>query len=57
MHTEILDVLVLKHDFSRLSGEEVKRVLAMPSLLGRDLMRKFKLVYSEAKECVALERD
>jgi hypothetical protein len=49
--------MCLKHDFSRLSGEEVKRVLAMPSLLGRDLMRKFKLVYSEAKEYVALERD
>ncbi|WP_161969678.1 hypothetical protein [Candidatus Methanodesulfokora washburnensis] len=48
-------MLVLKHDFSRLSGEKVKRVLAIPSLLGRDLMRKFKLIYSEAKEYVALE--
>jgi hypothetical protein len=56
-HVEILDVLVLKHDFSRLSGEEIRRMLAIPSLLGRDVMRKFKLIYSEAKEYVALERD
>jgi len=56
-HVEILDVLVLKHDFSRLSDEEIKRMLAIPSLLGRDVMRKFKLTYSEAKEYVALERD
>lgn len=56
-HVEILDVLVLKHDFSRLSGEEIRRMLAIPSLLGRDLMRKFKLIYSEAKEYVALEMD
>lgn len=55
-HVEILDVLVLKHDFSRLSDEEIKRMLAIPSLLGRDVMRKFKLVYSEAKEYVALEK-
>lgn len=55
-HVEILDVLVLKHDVSRLSGEEIKRMLTIPSLLGRDVMRKFKLVYSEAKEYVALER-
>jgi len=50
-------VLVLKHDFSRLSYEEAKRMLLIPSLLGRDLMRKFKFIYSEAEEYVALERD
>jgi len=27
-HVEMLDVLVLKHDFSRLSGEEIRRMLA-----------------------------
>ena len=32
-------------------------MLATPSLLGRDVMRKFKLIYSEAKEYVALERN
>ncbi|MGC9069558.1 MAG: aspartyl protease family protein [Thermoprotei archaeon] len=56
-HVETLDVLMLKHDFSRLSDEEIKKVLAIPSLLGRDLIRKFKLTYSEAKEHVALEKD
>jgi len=29
----------------------------MPSLLGRDVMRKFKLIHSEAREYVALERN
>ncbi|MEM4310926.1 MAG: hypothetical protein QXX95_00860 [Nitrososphaerales archaeon] len=48
-HVEILDVLVLKHDFSRLSGEEIRRMLAIPSLLGRDVMRKFKLIYSKQR--------
>jgi hypothetical protein len=52
-HVETLDVLVLKHDFSRLSSEEIRRMLAMPSLLGRDVMRKFKLIYSEARGYVA----
>jgi hypothetical protein len=56
-HVEILDVLVLKHDFSRLSGEEARRMLAIPSLLGRDVMRKFRLIYCESKQYVALERD
>jgi hypothetical protein len=56
-YAEIIDVLVLKHDFSRLSYEEAKRMLLIPSLLGRDLMRKFKFIYSEAEEYVALERD
>jgi len=54
---EMLDVLVLKYDFSRLSSEEIRRMLTTPSLLGRDVMRKFKLIYSEAKEYVALERN
>jgi hypothetical protein len=32
-------------------------MLATPSLLGRDVMRKFKSIHSEAREYVASERD
>ncbi len=55
-YTETLDVLVLKHDLEMMPNETAERILAMPSLLGRDVMRKFKLTYSERENLVILEK-
>jgi len=45
-HVELIDTLVVKHDLTQLSEELRKRILAMPSLLGRDIINKrFKLIY------------
>ena len=54
-HIETVDVLVLKHDLIGVPEDVARRILAMPSLLGRDVMRKFKLTYSEREERVTLE--
>lgn len=55
-YTEALDVLVLKHDLDMMPNEIAERILAMPSLLGRDVMRKFKLTYSERENRAILEK-
>lgn len=55
-YTETLDVLVLKHDLGIVPSETAERILAVPSLLGRDVMRKFKLTYSERENLVILEK-
>lgn len=54
-YTETMDILVLKHDLSGVPDEVAGRILAIPSLLGRDMMRKFKLIYSEREGRVTLE--
>jgi hypothetical protein len=54
-HIEMVDVLVLKHDLIEVPEEVARRILAMPSLLGRDVMRKFKFIYGEREDRVALE--
>jgi hypothetical protein len=53
VHTSHL--LVVKRDLSRVSREEAERIFWTPSLLGRDGIRGFKLIYSEAEDYVALE--
>ena len=53
--THTSHLLVVKQDLSRVSREEAKRMLGTPSLLGRDEIRGFKLIYSEAEDYVALE--
>jgi len=53
VHTSHL--LVAKQDLSRVPREEAERMLGTPSLLGRDEIRGFKLIYSEAEDYVALE--
>lgn len=54
-YAETIDVLVLRHDLGEMPEYVARRIVAMPSLLGRDVMRKFKLTYSEREERVALE--
>ena len=54
-YVEMVDVLVLKHDLVEVPEDVAGRILAMPSLLGRDVMRKFKLTYSEGEERVTFE--
>ncbi len=54
-YVETIDVLVLRHDLSGVPKDVAGRILAMPSLLGRDVMRKFRLTYSELEGRVALE--
>jgi hypothetical protein len=54
-YVEMVDVLILKHDLIGVPEDVARRILAMPSLLGRDVMRKFKLTYSEREERVTLE--
>jgi hypothetical protein len=53
----MLDMLVLNMILADYLVRKSGECLATPSLLGRDVMRKFKLIYSEAKEYVALERN
>jgi len=54
-YVEAIDIPVLKRDISGIPEDVARRILAMPSLLGRDVMRKFKLTYSEMEGCVTLE--
>jgi len=54
-HVETLDILVLRHDLDKMSRDIVERVLAMPSLLGRDILRKFRFTYDEKSSEVSLE--
>jgi hypothetical protein len=44
------------HDVERLSKVERKLILELPSLLGRDLIYRFKLVLDKAKNQLCLER-
>ena len=45
-HTEIIDILILKHDLSKMPKELSKKILAMPSPLGRDIINKYTLQYN-----------
>jgi hypothetical protein len=53
---EKLRIYVGVHDVERLSRVEYKLVLELPSLMGRDLIYRFKLVLDKAKNEVLLER-
>jgi len=53
---ESLKMLVGRHELERLDPESRRLVLLMPSLLGRDILRRYKFVYNEATSEVYLER-
>jgi len=54
-HAELMDALVVKHDLMQIPEELRKRILAMPSLLGRDMINKrFKLIYDYNMKLVKL---
>jgi len=56
LQKEGLRMLVGKHDLMELDAESRTLVLVMPSLLGRDILRRYKFVYDERSNEVYLER-
>ncbi|HID91455.1 TPA: hypothetical protein EYP44_05805 [Candidatus Bathyarchaeota archaeon] len=53
---ETTDLYVVLHDPERLSLEDYKRILLLPSILGRDVINKYKLIYQAPTREVYLER-
>jgi hypothetical protein len=56
MIREKVDVYVAKHDMTRLDRRTEERILQLPSLLGRDLIERYRLVYDKSRSQVYLER-
>ncbi len=53
---EKLHLLVGTHDLSRLSNEERMLITRLPSLLGRDIIYRFRMVCDKSRDEVYLER-
>jgi hypothetical protein len=53
---ERLKLLVGSHDLREFDAESRKLMMVIPSLLGRDVLGRFKLVYDERSDEVYLER-
>jgi len=53
---ENLRLLVGKHDLSKLSPEEKSLIIRMPSLLGRDIIYRYRLVCDKNRNEIYLER-
>ena len=53
---EKLRLLVGTHDSSKLSLKEREAILKLPSLLGRDVIYRFKLMIDELRNQIYLER-
>ncbi|NWG09607.1 MAG: hypothetical protein HXX80_04790 [Nitrososphaerales archaeon] len=47
LHEERLNLLVGVHKLDRLAPEERRLIMRFPSLLGRNILRKFRLIYDE----------
>lgn len=54
--TERLDLSVAQHDLDRLPPAEVSRILRLPSVLGRDLLNRFRFTCDYRSGTVRLER-
>lgn len=50
------DLWVVQHDLSQLPPEEVSRILRLPSVLGRDLINRFRFLCDYQAEIVRLKR-
>jgi hypothetical protein len=50
------DLFVLQHDLDRMSSREISRVLSIPSILGRDLINRFRFIYDYQAHSVQMER-
>lgn len=48
-------IFVLRHDIENLNKEERIRILRLPSLLGRDVINRFKLIFSRDKDEIIFE--
>ncbi len=53
---EAIDLHVVLHDPERLGPENYGKILLLPSILGRDVINKYKLIYQVAAHEVYLER-
>ena len=54
---EKLRLFAIKHDVSKLSRVERNMIMLLPSLLGRDVIYRFKLVCDRARNAIYLERN
>jgi hypothetical protein len=54
--TERLNLSAAQHDLDRLPPEEASRILRLPSVLGRDLLNRFRFVCDYRSGTVRLER-
>ncbi len=43
-------IFVVRHDLDKLSKDERIKILSIPSIIGRDIIGRFKLVYTIEKE-------
>lgn len=50
------DIWVVQHDLDRLPAEEVSRVLRLPSVMGRDVINRFRFVCDYQSGTVELNR-
>lgn len=48
-------ILVLRHDLENLNKEERIKILRMPSLLGRDVINRFKLIFGKEQDEIIFE--
>lgn len=48
-------VFVLRHPLEKMSVAERTKVLRLPSLLGRDIINRFKLIFDKQREKIILE--
>lgn len=55
LHKEELTLLVGAHMLDKFKEDERKLLMRLPSLLGRDILRKFKLIYDEKSDDVHME--
>ena len=55
LHKEELTLLVGVHMLDKLEEDERKLLMRLPSLLGRNILRKFRLVYNERSNDVHME--
>jgi len=53
---ERLQVHVAKHETARMDRHGRELVLQLPSLLGRDIIERYRLIYDKSKNTVYLER-
>jgi len=56
-HEEKLNLLVGVHEMEKLTEEERALLTRLPSLLGRDIIGKFKFIFEEKEQIVLLESE
>jgi len=57
IRVEKLRLFVGKHDLAELSASEREMIMLVPSLLGRDIIHRFRLVCDKSREEVYLETE